>query len=242
MSQVAMLFGRHTAVAADDLRIARFEPLSTEAWPGMRAAVVLAQGCPWTCTYCHAPALQNTHAHGAIAWRDVRTHLAASTATLDAVVFSGGEPTRQRELIPAMQEARGMGFKVGLLTAGAYPVALGDALGYADWVALDIKAMPEAYQDITGKKASGAAAWESLESAIAWGGALEVRFTVDPTSHTREAALSVIRRVIAMGGPMPVIQQALPEGTTAEFRHALGARQAEGLLTADDLAEFAAAV
>jgi pyruvate formate lyase activating enzyme len=235
MSHVAMLFGSDTEVLADQLEIAGFEPFSTVDWPGKLVATVFAQGCPWQCTYCHNSAMQDSRTPGLVQWSTVLAHLANRSGQLDGVVFSGGEPTRQGALIPAMQQARSLGFGVGLHTAGAYPARFREALDFADWVGLDIKAMPEGYEDITGKSVSGAKAWESLKIALEWGGDLEVRLTVDPTTHTRDSVLSVVRRVQAMGGPAPVLQEARGEGTSEEFQHALGAQLITSVLSAADL-------
>ena len=39
------------------LRVGGLTPFSTTGWPGMLAAVVFCQGCPWRCGYCHNPHL-----------------------------------------------------------------------------------------------------------------------------------------------------------------------------------------
>ena len=235
MSHVAMLFGTETAVLADDLQIAGFEPFSTVDWPGKLVATLFAQGCPWHCTYCHNASMQDSQAAGTVEWSTVLAHLARRSGQLDGLVFSGGEPTRQAALIPAMQQARALGFGVGMHSAGAFPVRLREALPFVDWLGLDIKAMPEGYQDVTGKSAAGLKAWQSLEIALEWGGDLEVRLTVDPTTHTRESVLSVIKRVVAMGGPTPVLQEARAEGASEEFQHALGRQRLTDVLRASDL-------
>jgi len=235
VSHVAMLFGTETEVLADELQIAGYEPFSTVDWPGKLVATVFAQGCPWRCGYCHNASMQDSQVAGAVEWSTVLAHLAKRAGQLDGMVFSGGEPTRQAALIPAMQQARSLGFGVGMHSAGAFPARLREALPFVDWLGLDIKAMPEGYEDITGKSTAGLKAWQSLEIAIEWGGDLEVRLTVDPTTHTRESVLSVIKRVEAMGGPTPVLQEARGEGTSEEFQHALGRQRLVDVLSASDL-------
>ena len=238
MSQVAKFFGPDSHVGAEDLQIAGFEPFSTVDWPDKLVATVFAQGCPWQCTYCHNADMQDPHTAGLVAWSTVLSHLARRAGQLDGVVFSGGEPTRQLALIPAMQEAKARGFAVGLHAAGAYPGRLREALSHTDWLGLDIKATPEGYEDITGQSAAGAKAWQSLEIAVAWGGDLEVRLTVDPTTHTRDAVMSIIRRVQEMGGPRPMLQEARPDGTSDAYQQALGSRGLRNVLTERDLAEL----
>jgi len=236
VSHVASLFGSGTEVSADDFTIAGFEPFSTVDWPGKLVATVFAQGCPWRCRYCHNAQMQDMLPTGTVPWSTVFAHLASRAGRLDGIVFSGGEPTRQESLVPAMQQARSLGFQVGMHSAGAYPARLRGALDFVDWIGLDIKATPKGYQRITGRSVAGEKAWQSLEIAIAWGGDLEVRLTVDPTTHTRDDVFEVVSRVESMGGPTPVIQEARGDGTSEEYQLALGRLRLTDVLSADDLA------
>ncbi|MGB4779805.1 anaerobic ribonucleoside-triphosphate reductase activating protein [Microbacterium sp.] len=152
--------------AASELNIAGMTPFSTVDWPDMMTATLFLQGCPWNCFYCHNPALIDPRADGEVTWGDVMDLLCDRIGLLDAVVFSGGEPTMQRALIPAMREVRDLGFLVGLHTAGAYPGLLAQALPHVDWVGLDIKALPPDYAQVTGRAPSGAGAWRSLELVL----------------------------------------------------------------------------
>jgi pyruvate formate lyase activating enzyme len=47
-------------------------------------------------------------------WSDITDLLCDRIGLLDAVVFSGGEPTMQRGLLPALQVVRALGFKVAI--------------------------------------------------------------------------------------------------------------------------------
>lgn len=152
--------------SAHELNIAGVAAFSTVDWPDMLAATVFLQGCPWSCFYCHNPALIDPRADGAIVWSDVVDLLCDRIGLLDAVVFSGGEPTLQRALVPAMDMARALGFRVGLHTAGAYPGLLAQVLPHVDWVGLDIKALPDDYTVVTGASPSGGHAWRSLELVL----------------------------------------------------------------------------
>ncbi|MFC7927358.1 anaerobic ribonucleoside-triphosphate reductase activating protein [Microbacterium laevaniformans] len=152
--------------AACELNIAGVTAFSTVDWPDMMTATVFLQGCPWNCFYCHNPALIDPRAEGAVTWADVTDLLCERMGLLDGVVFSGGEPTLQHALVPAMQMVRTLGFRVGLHTAGAYPGLLARALPYVDWVGLDIKAAPDDYATVTGRAPSGGHAWRSLELVL----------------------------------------------------------------------------
>ena len=77
------------------LRIGGLTPLSTTDYPGQLAAAVFCQGCPWRCGYCHNPHLIPATVKQGIDWVEVMRFLERRRGLLDAVVFSGGEPTLQ---------------------------------------------------------------------------------------------------------------------------------------------------
>ncbi len=162
------------------LRVGGLTALSTTDWPGMLAAVVFCQGCPWRCGYCHNPDLIPPRGDHEIAWEDVIDFLRRRQGLLDGVVFSGGEPTLQRDLPGAMREVRALGFKIGLHSGGAYPDKLAAVLPLVDWVGLDIKAPFDAYARITAAAGSGERARESLEQVLASGVECVIRTTVHP--------------------------------------------------------------
>lgn len=162
-----------------ELRVGGLTPLSTVDWPGQLAAVVFMQGCPWRCDYCHNNDLQPACAQGRVPWAQVEALLGQRRGLLDGVVFSGGEPTAQPELAAAVRRVRELGFACALHTAGVYPRRIAECLPELDWIALDIKALPEHYEAITGVPGSAERATESLRLVIASGKAFECRTTVD---------------------------------------------------------------
>jgi len=164
----------------DQLRIGGITAMTTVDFPGELAAVVFCQGCPWRCRYCHNAHLLSGDTAFLIPWAETRALLERRRGLLDAIVFSGGEPTLQGALSAAMAEAKGMGYKVGLHTGGCYPERLRPLLPHLDWVGLDIKALPNGYPDITGVKGSGEPAWKSLKILLSSGVEVEVRTTVMP--------------------------------------------------------------
>ena len=137
------------------LRVGGLAPLSATDFPGALAAVVFCQGCPWRCGYCHNPHLIERRGTRELAWPAVLEFLERRRGLLDAVVFSGGEPTVQHALPGAMRAARALGFGIGLHTAGMAPRRLAAVLPLADWVGMDIKAPFDDYPRITGVRGSG---------------------------------------------------------------------------------------
>jgi len=140
--------------------------------------VVYCQGCPWRCGYCHNPHLLPRRAAGGIAWGGVLDFLFRRRGLLDAVVFSGGEPTAQPGLARAMREARALGYRIGLHSAGIYPRRFAEVLPLADWVGFDAKApFDAAYERITGVRGSGEAALTSARALLESGVDCEFRTT-----------------------------------------------------------------
>jgi pyruvate formate lyase activating enzyme len=111
----------------------------------------------------------------------VTRFLATRKGLLDAVVFSGGEPTIQRQLPAAIREIKDMGFLTGLHTSGAFPFRMEELLTLLDWVGMDIKAPFEDYEMITGIPSSGKEAEASAQILIESGLSYEFRTTLHPT-------------------------------------------------------------
>ncbi|HRA75506.1 MAG TPA: anaerobic ribonucleoside-triphosphate reductase activating protein [Propionicimonas sp.] len=210
----------------DDLVIAGLTPMSTCDWPDHLVATVFLQGCPWRCTYCHNPSLLDPRAPGQVRWSQVIDLLARRAGLLDGVVFSGGEPTRQVALVPAMRAVRDAGFRVGLHTAGAYPRRLAEVLPLVDWIGLDIKATVERYPALTGSTRAARAAAASLDLALASGVPMQVRTTVDPTVLTADDVQALIEELRAKGVGDHVLQEVRSVGVRPGYAAALAVASA----------------
>ncbi|MDA8128300.1 MAG: anaerobic ribonucleoside-triphosphate reductase activating protein [Betaproteobacteria bacterium] len=194
------------------IRVGGLTPLSTTDWPGMLAAVVFCQGCPWRCGYCHNPDLIPAQGRDEIPWEDVVTFLHRRRGLLDGVVFSGGEPTLQAALPDAMREARSLGFKVGLHTGGMYPKKLDAVLPLVDWVGLDVKAPFADYPRITGVEGSGIRALAGLQRVVESGVDHEIRTTVHPALLDDAEVVGLARDLAGRGVRRYVVQAFRSQG------------------------------
>lgn len=161
-----------------ELKIGGLTGLTTIDFPGLLAAVIFCQGCPWRCPYCHNPHLLGGDGNTNLMWSDALTFMQQRRNFLDGVVFSGGEPTAQTALLDAVREMKQMGFSVGLHTAGPHPERLSELLNVIDWIALDIKAPFSSYDKITGVTNSGEKAEQSAHLILESGLPYEFRTTV----------------------------------------------------------------
>ena len=162
-------------MSGHELRVGGMTPCSTVDFPNALAAVIYCQGCPWRCHYCHNPELLPARGEYALDWLDLQAWLRRRQGLLDAVVFSGGEPTMQPAIIDALRTVRELGFQVGLHTAGSYPQRLRELLPWVDWVAMDLKGDWADYPAVTGVANSGDRARESIEVLKASGVRYELR-------------------------------------------------------------------
>jgi len=198
--------------AGPALRIGGFTGLSCTDYPGLLSAVVFCQGCPWRCGYCHNPHLQAPRPAAPITWSDVERFLERRRGLLDAVVFSGGEPTLQSGVADAMRAAKQMGFRVGLHTAGIYPRRLETLLPLTDWIGMDIKAPFAGYAATTGRRNSIRPALESLQLILASGANCEFRTTVHASLMPPNALIELAQLLAKLGVRNYALQEFRAQG------------------------------
>lgn len=194
-------------VSAEHLKIAAITPYTSIDYPGYFSAVAFIQGCPWRCRYCHNPHMQprdfpKEYLHSS--WEELQRLLTRRQGLLDAVVFSGGEPTLDPALADAMSKVKSMGFKVGLHTSGCYPEHLARVIGFVDWVGLDIKASladSETYRWIVGLQKSDPAknVSEALNLIQKAGVSYECRTTAHPDYLPDEKILKLAQQLKERG-------------------------------------------
>jgi len=189
--------GEPGGVPAGALRVGGVVPFTATDYPDALAAVIFCQGCPWHCPYCHNPHLIPFRGEDLRDFARIVEWLGTRRGLLDAVVFSGGEPTAQRALGAAIDAVRAMGFAVGLHTAGVYPGRLADLLRRVDWIGLDVKAPMARYAELCGARTGGIAAFASLDIVIASQVPYEVRTTVHPQLTSADALIELARELAA---------------------------------------------
>jgi pyruvate formate lyase activating enzyme len=169
------------------MRIAGLEKNSFVDYPGKMAAVIFTPGCNMDCYYCHNQQLlapdETDVLHDP---KDVLAFLQARHTLLDAVVITGGEPTLQKELESFITRVRDTGLLVKLDTNGSHPWILRSLLDkkLLDFVAMDIKAPLEKYNDITGTTTDVSAINQSIDLLMSGDVEYEFRTTFAPPLTT----------------------------------------------------------
>lgn len=193
--------------------------MSTCDFPDRLVSTVFAQGCPWECLYCHNTDLIDPAKQGTVAWSDVVAFMERRVGLLDAVVFSGGEPTRQPALVDAARDIKALGFEVGVHTSGVYPTRVERlvAEGLIDWVGLDIKTALNRYQPVVQAVVAPEKilrSWDALQEA---GIPVEIRTTVHPSYMTVNDVDSIVNLLSGRQHKEWVVQKARSEGSTREW-------------------------
>ncbi len=167
--------------------IGRIERADEKDYPGKSAVTIYVCGCNLRCSYCgYAGLLGTCNLDTGHDWdyaeRYIRNHL----DRIDAVIFSGGEPTLQEDLKERMLEVKEMGLSVKLETNGTKPEVLRDLLmsDLVDFVSMDVKAPLENYASVVGCRLDveliRTSVWVVKQSGVAH----EFRTTVVPGLHT----------------------------------------------------------
>ncbi len=182
------------------LQVSGMTPLTTIDFPDYLACVLYTQGCPLRCGYCHNPELIPFQTDTeSISWSDIDDFLLRRQGLLEAVVFSGGEPTLQAGLPEAILKVKNRGYKVGLHSAGVQPARLKEVLNHLDWVGLDVKAPSHLYTRVTGRNNQAVKNRQSLQLLLASGISFECRTTVSWQQLQPEDILLLARQLAGMG-------------------------------------------
>ena len=125
-----------------------FIPLSTVDWRGRSVCTVFLRGCPLQCSYCQNEAIQTGEDFRTT--DDVIELIGSSAKFISGVVFSGGEPTMQKDaLIELASRVKKLGLAVGIHTNGFFPATISGLIEQrlVDKVALDYKTRWEGFSN-----------------------------------------------------------------------------------------------
>lgn len=178
------------------MNIAGLQRMSTVDFPKKLSAVIFAAGCNYRCFYCHNRAILNHPP--LLSEAEVSAFLEKRAGMLEGVVFSGGEPTLQKDLAWWLNRAKKLGYAVKLDTNGSRPDVLASLIGagLVDYVAMDYKAPFAKYSSICFAPQKGVE--ESLKLLLDSNIEFELRTTVVP-----QLALADLQEMAAAVPPLP---------------------------------------
>ncbi len=192
--------------------IGGFQRFSLIDYPGKICAIVFTQGCNFRCPYCHNPELVDPKLFShPIPEADIFAFLETRRGKLDAVVITGGEPTLQPDLIEFIKTVKALDYLVKLDTNGSSPGILRELieLNLVDYIAMDVKAPLERYQEITNSNVDQAKIKDSIELIMHAGLDYEFRTTVVKSQLGKKDILAIVKLI--RGSKRYIMQKFVPE-------------------------------
>jgi pyruvate formate lyase activating enzyme len=167
-------------------------------YPGKVAAIIFTPGCNMRCRFCHnrefvLPEEIIKLRPSFISEKAVLNFLKKRQKKLDGIVISGGEPTVQPDLREFIEKVRTMKFLIKLDTNGNLPEKLKELVNnkLVDYVAMDVKTMPENYPELVGDLANPKNIQESIDFLKEGSVDYEFRTTVIEGIHTEEEIIRI---------------------------------------------------
>ena len=135
------------------MAIVGIDKLSLLDYEDKVSVVLFSHACNFRCPFCHnGDSVLNSQEE--INFDEILAFLKTRKGLVDAVVFSGGEPTLEPDLEVKIKTVKDLGFLIKLDTNGTNPELLEKLLdeGLLDYVAMDIKNSPSLYAETSGVK------------------------------------------------------------------------------------------
>ena len=135
------------------MAIVGIDKLSLLDYEDKVSVVLFSQACNFRCPFCHnGESVLN--AQSEIDFAEILAFLKTRKGLVDAVVFSGGEPTLESDLEVKIKQVKELGYLIKLDTNGTNPEMVECLLdeGLIDYVAMDIKNSPSLYAQTSGVK------------------------------------------------------------------------------------------
>ena len=196
------------------MMIKGFQKLSLIEYPEKISAIVFLGNCNFKCHFCYNIELVRDYDKlPDIPEKEILDFLSTRKGLLDGIAITGGEPTLHKELPEFIKKVKDLGFLVLLETNGSNTEMLKELIDnkLVDYVAMDIKAPLEKYDEITGVKVNKENIQESINIIRKSGLDYEFRTTVIPKHFKEDDALAIGKWL--KGSKRYVLQQFRPEKT-----------------------------
>ncbi|MFH1392460.1 MAG: anaerobic ribonucleoside-triphosphate reductase activating protein [bacterium] len=164
-------------------------------WDGKIVSVLFTAGCNFRCPFCFNKDLVNNSSELVeIPEKEIFKFLNSRKDFLDGVCITGGEPTLHKDLPEFIKK---MKLPVKLDTNGSNPAMLAKLIKQKliKYIAMDIKAPLEEYQEITKSKIQISKIKKSINLIINSGIDHEFRSTLVPGIHTEQDIKKMARLI-----------------------------------------------
>ncbi|MBQ1551476.1 MAG: anaerobic ribonucleoside-triphosphate reductase activating protein, partial [Bacilli bacterium] len=178
------------------MKIGGLNKLTTQDFPEHLACIIFTKGCNFNCSYCYNRDLVDNKAE-TIDEDYVMAYLYKRRKILDGVVISGGEPTIWDDLIPFIKKVKEFKLDIKLDTNGYNPTMLKEILdnNLVDYIAMDIKAIPDKYMKVINKKIDFNKILESIDLIKKSNIKYEFRTTIMKDVHDKNDIIKILKLI-----------------------------------------------
>ena len=178
------------------MKIGGLNKLTTQDFPEHLACIIFTKGCNFNCSYCYNRDLVDNKAE-TIDEDYVMAYLYKRRKILDGVVISGGEPTIWDDLIPFIKKVKEFKLDIKLDTNGYNPAMLKEIIdnNLVDYIAMDIKAIPDKYLKVINKKIDFNKILESIDLIKKSNIKYEFRTTIMKDVHDKNDIIKILKLI-----------------------------------------------
>lgn len=180
-------------------------------YPGKIAAIVFTRGCNFRCGYCHNPELVDPEIYyPEIKQEEIIDFLEKRRNVLEGVVITGGEPLIHSDIKEFIKKIKELDYAVKLDSNGSNPSLLQELIDdhLIDYIAMDIKHLPQRYHEITPSDPNIEKIKQSIEIIKNSGLPYEFRTTVLPKHFQKNDFIAIGK--LLKGAKMYYLQQFRP--------------------------------
>ncbi len=169
--------------------------VSSLEFPGKMSLVIFTGGCILRCPYCHNPELVDSGK--SVELSEILNKIESSMDFIDSVVITGGEALIQYEEVKEiLKYCKNHELETKLDTNGCFPDKLSELIDMLDYVALDVKAPFDRYEEVIGSDI-GDKVKESMEICTSKGVYLECRTTYVPFLMGPQDVIEIAKSITA---------------------------------------------
>ncbi len=161
------------------LGIYAIQKFSSLDFPNRLSCILWFSGCNMRCPYCYNKDI--VFGKKQIEEDEVIEFLKTRVGLLDGVVFTGGEATLYKDIVPFAKKIKNLGFEIKLDTNGINFEVIKELIDkkLVDYIALDFKAPKNKFYEITKNKN-----YEKFEKTLDFLINSNIKFEVRTTVHT----------------------------------------------------------
>ncbi|EDM23606.1 anaerobic ribonucleoside-triphosphate reductase activating protein [Caminibacter mediatlanticus] len=161
------------------LGIYAIQKFSSLDFPNRLSCILWFSGCNMRCPYCYNKDI--VFGKKQIEKDEVIEFLKTRVGLLDGVVFTGGEATLYKDIVPFAKKIKNLGFEIKLDTNGINFEVIKELIDkkLVDYIALDFKAPKNKFYEITKNKN-----YEKFEKTLDFLINSNIKFEVRTTVHT----------------------------------------------------------